>query len=275
MRRHDRVFVVAEREFRTLLRSRMAVGVAVAFFAVVVGLGGGSLGSPGGYVSLTYDLLLPIELLVPALAFAYVYRSVRGDDERGELDVIRTYDVSRSDYVLGVFVGRTAGLVVVVLASLAVAGAVASRGADPSTAFFATHNAGDTPIVYARFVLFAVVYALVVAALALAVSAATRTKREALAGSVAALLVVAIGLDLSLVTLVSLDVVGSDAIAAMNGLSPASAFRGLVLERAIRPALAGGPTTPTASPLASALGLLGWLLAGLWAARLAVWPDVS
>jgi ABC-type transport system involved in multi-copper enzyme maturation permease subunit len=275
MRRYDRVFVFVERELRTLVRSRMAVAVAVAFFAVVVGLGGASMGSPGGYVSLTYDLLLPVELLVPAVAFAYVYRSVRGDDERGELDVIRTYDVSQLDYVLGVFVGRSLALLVVVLVSLGVAGVVASLGAEPAVTFFATHTAGDTPLVYARFVLFAAAYALVAAAVALAVSAATRTKREALAASVAGLVVLAVGLDLALVTLVSLDVVGADAVAVFNGLSPASAFRGLVFEVAIRPALAASPSVATASPAVSAFGLLGWLGVSLGAATLAVWPDTA
>ncbi|MXR22087.1 ABC transporter permease subunit [Halobacterium bonnevillei] len=275
MRRYDRVFVVVERELRTLVRSRMAVAVALAFFGVVVGLGGASMGSPGGYVSLTYDLLLPVELLVPAVAFAYVYRSVRGDDERGELDVIRTYDVSRLDYVLGVFVGRSLFLVVVVLVSLGVAGVVASLGAESTVTFFATHTAGDTPLVYARFVLFATAYALVAAAVALSVSAATRTKREALAASIAAIVVLAVGLDLSLVTLVSMDVVSADGIAVFNGLSPASAFRGLVLEVAIRPALAASPSAATAAPAVSALGLLGWLVAGLGSATLAVWPDTS
>ncbi|WP_121822794.1 ABC transporter permease subunit [Halostella salina] len=275
MRRRDRVFAVVDRELRTLLRSRTVVAVAAVFAAVVVGLGGVARGSPGGYVSLTYDLLLPVEVLVPTLAFAYVYRSVRGDDERGELAVIRTYDVSRADYVLGVFVGRTAALLVVVLASLGAAGAVASLGTGPTSSFFATHSAGDTLVVYARFVLFAAVYAVVVAALALAVSAATRTKREALAAAVGVLLAVAVGIDLLLVTLVSADVVGGGAIAGLNGLSPASGFRGLVLELAIRPALAEPPAAATASPVVSALGLLTWVVAALGLATAAVWPDVS
>lgn len=275
MRRRDRVFAVVERELWTLLRSRMALAVAAAFFAVVVGLGGASMGSPGGYVSLTYDLLLPVEVLVPTLAFAFVYRSVRGDDERGELDVIRTYGVSRLEYVLGVFAGRAALLLVVVLASLGVAGVVSGAGSEPAIGFFATHSAGDSPIVYVRFVVFAAVYTLVAAALALAVSAATRTKREALAAAVGALVVLAVALDLALVTLVAADVVSADAIAVFAGTSPASAFRGLVLELAIRPALAGSPSVATASPLASAVGLLGWLAASLGGATLAAWPDTS
>lgn len=275
MQSRDRVLVVVDREVQTLLRNRAAMAVAVAFFAVVVGLGGASMGSPGGFVSLTYDLLLPVEVLVPTLAFAYVYRSIRGDDERGELAVIRTYGVSRLEYVLGVFIGRAAVLSAVVLTSLAVAGVVASLGSEPPVELLATHRAGDTPVVYVRFVVFAVVYAVVAAALAVAVSAATRTKREALAAAVGGLVSIAVALDLGLVTLVAADVVGADAIAVFNGLSPASAFRGLVLEMAVRPALAADPTVATASPLASAAGLLCWLVAAVGGAALAVWPATS
>lgn len=275
MRRRDRVFAIVERELWTLLRSPVGIAIAVGFFGVIVGLGSVSMGSPGGYVSLTYDLLLPVEVLIPTLAFAYVYQSIRGDDERGELDVIRTYNVSRLEYVSGVFIGRAAVLLVVVLTTLGVAGVVAGAGSEPAVEFFATHQAGDTPIVYVRFMVFAAIYTLVAAGISLAVSAATRTKREALAAAVGMLLAVAVALDLALVTLLSTNIIGADAIAVFNGLSPASAFRGLVLEVGIQPALAVNPSVATASPLASAFGLLGWLVISVGGSVLCVWPDTN
>nr|WP_272931529.1 ABC transporter permease subunit [Halobacterium noricense] len=233
------------------------------------------MGSPGGYVSLTYDLLLPVEVLIPTLAFAYVYRSIRGDDERGELDVIRTYDVSRLEYVAGVFIGRTAVLLVVVLTTLGVAGVVASLGATPAVEFFATHQAGDTPVVYLRFMMFAAVYTLVASGIALTVSAATRTNREAIAASVGMLLALAIALDLVVVTLVSTNIIDAGSIAVFTGLSPASAFRGLVLEMAIQPALAVSPSVATASPLTSAVSLLSWLGMSIGIATVATWTETT
>jgi ABC-type transport system involved in multi-copper enzyme maturation permease subunit len=275
MRSRDRIATVVDREVQTLLRNRMAAAVAVAFFAVVVGLGGASTGSPGGFVSLSYDLLLPVEVLVPALAFAYAYQSVRGDDRRGELAVIRTYGVSRFEYVLGVFIGRTASVSAVVIVSLGAAGVVAGLGSESTVGFLATHQAGDTLVVYVRFVVFAVVYAAVTTAIALAVSAVTRTRQEALAGAVGGVVVVAVALDLALVTLVGADIIRAEVIAVFNGLSPASAFRGLVLEVAIQPALAAPPAVATASPLASAVGLFGWLVACVVGAAFAVWPHTE
>jgi ABC-2 type transport system permease protein len=270
-RRHDRIVAVVERELRTLARNRSLLAVAAVFVAVVAGFGGAATGSAGGYVSLTIDLLVPVELLVPVLAFAFVYRSVRGDDERGELDVLRTYPLSRVDYVVGVFLGRTAVLVAVVLVATAVAGAVAALGAERPVSFLATHRAGDTPIVYVRFVVIAVGYTFVVSALALVVSTAARTTREALGAAAALLLVVAVGLDLLVVGLLSGGVVAPETLGPLLAVSPASAFRGLVAELALAPALAESPPVPAASPLASAVGLLGWWLAALGAATLTVW----
>jgi ABC-type transport system involved in multi-copper enzyme maturation permease subunit len=273
--RLDRVFVVVDRELRTLVRNRLLLAVGVVFFTVVVGLGWLSRDAAGGYVSLTYDLLLVVEVLVPVIGFAFVYRSIRGDDERGELDVIRTYPIDRVEYVLGVFIGRVLALVVLVLATLGVAGALASSGAGEPQTFLATHDAGDTVVVYLRFVLFVACYTVVVTALALAVSAATRTTRGALAAAVGGIVVLAVGLDLALLTLVSGDLLGGNAIALFEGASPASAFRGLVAERALGPALADDPGVATASPIVCWLSLLGWTALGLGMATVATWPDTS
>jgi len=271
----DRVFAVVDRELWTVARNRLLVGVAVAFVAVIVALGATARDAAGGYVSLTYDLLLAVEVLVPVIAFAFVYRSIRGDAERGELAVLRTYPISRLEYVAGVFLGRVLALLVVVLVALGAAGALASTGMEEPVSFLATHDAGDTVVVYVRFVLLVAVYTLVVAALALSVSAATGSTRSALAGAIGGVLALAVGLDLAVLTLVSSGAIGGDAIAVFAGLSPASAFRGLVLDLAIGPALASGPGVQTASPIVSAVSLLAWFTLGIGLATLAAWPDTD
>jgi len=268
------VVAVANREVRTLLRNRALSAVAGLFAVVVIGLGGASMGSPGGYVSLTYDLLLPVELLVPVLAFAVAFQSIRGDDERGTLSILRTYSVSRPEYVLGVFVGRALPAFVAVVAALAAAGVVASLGAPETSSFLATHSAGDTPLVYARFVLLAGWYTLATVAFVLAGSAFARTDREALAAGIGAVVVVAFVADLALVALLTTGFVG-DLIGVLVGLAPASAFRGLVLELVIRPAIATDPGVATAHPLVSALALAGWTVIALAAAAAAVWRPVE
>jgi len=265
------LFVVVDRELRSLARNRTLLLVAGAFFAVVVGLGGASMGSPGGYVSLTLDLLTPIEVLVPTVAFAVTYQSIRGDAARGELDVIRTYPVSRTTYVAGVFLGRAAALLLLLVASLTVAGVLAASGASQPSSYFATHAAGDTPVAYGRFVALSGLYLVVVTAIAVAVSAVARSRRAALAAAVALLILLAVGLDLAVMTLFTADAVTGSALGTLVGFSPASAFRGLVFAAVVEPALATPPPAPTAGVFASVLGLATWLVGALGAAVAAVW----
>jgi ABC-2 type transport system permease protein len=265
------VATVARREVRTLLRTRTLVLVAVAFFAVVVGLGGAAMGSPGGYVSLTLDLLLPVEVLVPTVAFAVTAQSIRGDAGRGELDVIRTYPVTRGGYVAGVFLGRGAALLLLLFVSLGAAGVLAAAGARQPSAYFATHAAGDTPLVYVRFVALSGAYMLVATAVALAVSATARSRRAALGTAVGLLVLVAVGLDLLVAALLTADAVSGTALGTLLGFSPASAYRGLVYATAVEPALATSPAVPTANVAASVLGLASWLAGGLGVAVAAVW----
>ncbi|MFC6784442.1 copper ABC transporter permease [Halobaculum halobium] len=269
MSRRSRTAAVFDRELRTLVRTRSLLAVAAAFALIVIAVAGGAVGAPGGYVSLTLDLLTVVEVLVPVLSFGIVYRSIRGDAERSELDVIRTYPISRVEYVVGVYLGRTFGVLAVVSASLAVAGALASFASPSAASFLATHSAGDSPIVFVRFVALAMLYALTVSAVITAASAAARTTREALAVGVALVVAVAVGLDLAIVGLLSGGVVGGG-LEALLGVSPA-AFRGLVIELAVAPALASPPPIPAASPAVSLFGLAGWTAISLGIACLAVW----
>jgi ABC-2 type transport system permease protein len=261
---------VIDRELRTLVRTRSLLAVAAAFAAIVIAVAGGAVGAPGGYVSLTLDLLTIVEVLVPVLAFGVVYRSIRGDAERSELDVIRTYPVSRAEYVVGVYVGRSIGVLAVVAASLAVAGVLASFASPSAASFLATHSAGDSPVVFVRFAALAMLYALAVSAVITAASAAARTTREALAVGVALVVAVAVGIDLAIVGLLSGGAVGGG-LEALLGVTPASAFRGLVIELAVAPVLASPPPIPVASPAVSLLGIAGWTTISIGVAVLAVW----
>jgi ABC-type transport system involved in multi-copper enzyme maturation permease subunit len=268
-----RIAVIVDREFHTVFRSRTLLAVAGFFGLVVVSLAGAATGAPGGYVSLTLDLLAPIEVLVPVLAFSFIYRSVQGDHERGELDVMRTYPLSRVEYLVGVYLGRVVGLLLVVIGALVIAGIIGSFSAEEPVSFLATHAAGDTPVVFVRFVFLTAGYTLVVSSLAVAASAATRRTRDVLALSIGLLLLVAIGLDILLVGLLSAETIGQGSLHVFLGLSPASAFRGLVVETAVAPALAESPPIAAASPVINVVGLAVWLVVPFAAAYIVVWRE--
>jgi ABC-2 type transport system permease protein len=252
--RGDRVFAVAERELRTVLRTPAFLALVVGFLSVVLGLAWTA--GAGGYLPLALDLLLPLEALVPALAFALGYRTVVADGERGELDVIRTYPLPPRAYVLGVYVGRGIVLVGTVLLALALSGLLVPLRAEEVPSVLAAHATADSPLLYVRFVVLTAVFALVALAVAVAVSAAARTSRAALALAVAGLLVVVVGLDLAAVGGLAAGALGGG-LDAVLALGPASAYRGLVLESVVA-AVAPGRLTAAANPLFSLVGLALW-----------------
>ncbi|MFC6730499.1 ABC transporter permease, partial [Natronoarchaeum mannanilyticum] len=118
--RADRTTAVFERELGTLARNRLYPLLAVGFAALIVAIALGS--DVSGYVPLVATLLTPIELLVPVLVAAMGYRSILGDRERGELDVLRTYPATREEYVVGVFLGRLVAITATVVAPLLAVG---------------------------------------------------------------------------------------------------------------------------------------------------------
>jgi len=264
----DRLFAVAGRELTTVARTRAFLALAGGFAAIVGALAW--TGAPVGYVPLVLDLLTPVEVLVPALALAVGYRAILGDRERGELDVLRTYPVSRPTYVLGVYLGRASALVVAVVGPLLAVAALVPLFGGVGTTVIASHGAADSPVLYVRFVVLTAAFALVLAAAATAISATAGTTRAGLAVAVAVGLALVVGFDAGLVAGLAGGVLPEDALGVALALSPNGAFRGLVLATVAGGAESNGPGTPSAVRVA---GLLAWLAGSLALATLSVWSE--
>lgn len=263
------VATVAEREFRTALRNRSLLALAGVFVAVVVGFAWTS--GPAGYLPLALDLLTPVELLVPALAFAVAYRSVLEDRRNGELAIVRTYPVSRSTYVVGVYLGRAACLLPVVLVALGLAGVLVPVLGGAQSEVLATHRGIDSTVVYVRFVVLTGVYSLVALAVGVAISAVARSGRSAAGAAVGGFLLLTVGIDLGIVGGLATGLFGERALGLVLSVSPTSAYRGLVLGSVLDLATTAG--VRTANPVASLLGLFAWLVGALAAGTLAVWSE--
>lgn len=260
------IVAIAQREFETVVRTRLLLVFAAGYLLLSVGLAW--LVAGGSYVGLVLDTLLPTEALVPVLAFAMGYRSIVADRERGEIDTLRTYPVTRARYVAGVYLGRAVTVLAVVLLGLAGSGALVALVGDPETSIIATHATADSPLLYLRFAVLTAMFALVVLGVALLVSAAARSSRGALALAAVAVLGLVVGIDSGLVGALSGGLVSPDGVTWLLALSPNSAYRALVFEFCVAPIGAAVPSGPAALP--SVLGLAGWLIATvLGAARLA------
>ncbi|WP_156105792.1 ABC transporter permease [Halobellus rufus] len=267
------LFVVATRELRTIVRTPALVALAVAFAASVVGVAWAGTGGGGGFVPLTLDLLTFVEVLVPLLAVAFGYRSILGDRQTGELDVLRTFEVSRFAYVGGVYLGRALALVSLVVGTLLAVGLfVPFLTADIPT-FLAINAAADSGVRYVRFVVLSAAFTLIVLAATVGISAATRTVRTAFALATALAVALVLGIDTALVAGLAGGALAEDGLAFLLALSPNSAFRGLVLSSAV--GVVGGAEVAAGEPLLNGVGLLVWWLGSLAVAVWRVWPAVE
>lgn len=264
VRGSDRLVNVLEHELRTVWRSRIYVGLAIGFTLLLVGLA--ILSGASAYVPLALTLLTPIELLVPILAAALGYRSILGDRERGELPVLRTYPVTREEYVGGVYLGRLTALLVTVVGPLLLIGFAVPVVGGAST--FLPQPAGlDSPILYLRFVVLSGVFSAVMLAVMILLSAIVENSRRGLVLAIVLLLVLVIGIDLAAV--VGLASGLGDAAASLAVVSPNSAYRALVMALVVKPVT----TTPLApvAPFASGVVLFLWFGGALATAAWQVW----
>jgi ABC-2 type transport system permease protein len=258
---------VAEREFHTVVRTPMLVALAVGFVAVFVGISW--LGASSAYLALVLDVLTPAEVLVPVLAFAFGYRALLGDRESGELETIRTYPIWGWLYILGVFLGRAVVVLGVVVVGLAGAGVLVPTRGDRQLTVIASHATVDSPALYLRYILLTALFALVVLAVAILVSATARSTRGGLALATGAVVVLVAGLDTALVGALSGGLVSPDGVTALLAVSPNTAYRALVFAVSLGPA--GVSVPPGPAVLASTVGLIGWLVAALTLASVVVW----
>jgi Cu-processing system permease protein len=265
--RTDDVLAIAQREFETVLRTRLLLAFAGGYVVLTAGLAW--LVASGSYVGLVLDTVTPTEALVPVLAFAVGYRSIVADRERAEIDTFRTYPISRWRYVGGVYLGRAVPLVTVLLVGLSIPGAITALSGGDEISIIASHATADSPLLYLRFVVLTVAFGLVVLGVALFVSAAARSTRGALALAAGAVLALILGFDVGLAATVTGGLVSPDGLTWLLGLSPTSAYRALVFEFCVAPIGAAVPVGPAVVP--SGLGLVGWLVATLGAAGRLAW----
>lgn len=252
------VQTVLVRELLTVARSRAYVGLIVGVTLVAFGVLFAGDAPEIGYVPVAVDLLLPFELLVPAVAVALGYRVITDDASRGELDVLETYPVPAWAYVAGVYLGRALALAAALLVPLVLVAGYLATQSSPEPATLATHRGIDSPIMFVRFSALTLLYGLVALSLALAVSALAWSRRTAIVLAVLVLGLVVVGVDLVLLRGFGTGWVADQQLTTALAMSPASAYRGLVFETVLY--VAFDAESGYASPVASVVGLLTWLV---------------
>lgn len=263
----DQLSAVVAREFWTLTRTPAYGLVAFAFAATVLALA--VVGGVAGYVPVILNLLTPLEVLLPVLAAAFGYRSILADRESGEVDILRTFPLSRTAYVGGILVGRLTVLLSIVLATLLVLGIAVPFLTPESSQFLRRQTTYSAPLLFVRFSLIIAVGTAVLFTIMMALSAVAREARRGLALVVLAGVGLAVGLDLAIVAGFATDLFDKALLPWLLALSPLSAFRTLVLGTVIQPAI--DSSLRAGSLGASLVSLSLWFLAALTATVYLVW----
>ena len=259
---------LVSRELSTAVLRRSTLLLWVGFLGVLLGIAWFGGGMQVGYTATVIDLLTPLELLVPVIAMALGYRAILSDERRGELDVLKTYPVASWQVVAGVYVGRAVGLVALVGSSLLVLLYPIFLTDAHQSLFYATHTGADSVWLYLRFVVLTVGFALVLLAVAIAISSLVGSTRSAVTAAGLGLFVLLFGADLALVYGLSRGFVDPSSLASSLAISPLSAYRSLVIETTVTVTAGTGPQT--ASPVAAAVGLLAWGVGSLAVAAAAI-----
>ena len=259
---------LVRRELSTALRLRTYVGLWFGLVGVFLGIAWFGGGMQVGYVSTIIDLLTPLELLVPVVAFAFGYRAILDDERRGILDVLRTYPLPSWQIVVGVYLGRAIGLVTVLSTALSflVFPVFVTEAYRPL--FYATHTGPDSPGLFLRFIVLTACFALVVLAISIAISALVSTARTAIMAVGLALFALLFLADITLVFGLSRGLFEEASLINWLAISPLSAYRGLVLETTVAVTAGTGPRT--ASPIASVVGLCVWGIGSLAIAAITI-----
>lgn len=107
------VATVALKEYRDGLRNRwiLATTVLLSFFSVGIAYFGTAASGEVGVASMSTTIVSLASLaifIIPLIALMLAYDTLVGEDEQGTLLLLLTYPVTRSQILLGKFIGHTA-----------------------------------------------------------------------------------------------------------------------------------------------------------------------
>lgn len=218
------IVIIAIKEFRDGIRNSWFLGATVAlvlFSLSLTFLGSAPAGTVGvDQLAVTIVSLASLSVfLLPLMALLLSYDALVGEVERGTMLLLLTYPVSRSDIILGKFVGQTLGLGLATVLGFGSAALVLVFGGGGQSDNWMSFGVlmGSSVVLGAAFV-----------ALGLAISAMPRQRSAAAAVAFGLWLCLVIVYDMALLGALVAD--GGDGISAslfemLLTVNPANAFR--------------------------------------------------
>ena len=129
------ILTIAGKEFRDGMRNRwvLAIALVLAFLAVGIAWFGAAASGGLGFTSLATTVVSLATLavfLIPLIALLLAFDAVVGEQEAGTLLLLLTYPISRTQLLLGKFLGHGLILGAATALGFSVAGAVIAVGAE-------------------------------------------------------------------------------------------------------------------------------------------------
>lgn len=213
--------VLAGKELRDCIRNRWVLAVTAIFaaFALVIAYFGsaqqGAVGFRGIEVTIA-SLVSLVIYLVPLIALILGFDSVVGERERGSLDLLLSLPLTRTELLLGKFLGLSAALACSTFIGFGVAGVVLMLSA-PAGALY--H--------YVGFMISSVLLGMAFLSLSVMVSAFATDRGRASGAAIALWFFFVLVYDLLLLgaLVVTGGQVGGDALPYLLLLNPADVFR--------------------------------------------------
>lgn len=215
------IAVVAAKEFRDRIRNRWVLAVALIFtaFALVIAYFGsaqqGAVGFRGIDVTIA-SLVSLVIYLVPLIALILGYDAIVGERERGSLELLLSFPLTRFELLCGKFLGLAAALASSTVLGFGLVGLLLSSRIDAAALYH-----------YAGFVLSALLLGLVFLSMAVMVSvlAADRIRASGIAIGVWFFFVLVYDLLLLGILVVSGDRFSLGFFPILLLLNPTDAFR--------------------------------------------------
>ena len=210
----SQVGTVAAKEFRDRLRNRWVLAVALVFavFSLVIAYAGGAQQGAVGLRSLVSLVIY----LVPLIALLLGFDAIVGERERGSLDLLLAYPITRGELLLGKYLGLSLALALAMLAGLAAVGVMLVYQFGSKALFH-----------YAGFVLSALLMGMSFLSLAVLVSVVARDRTRASGAAIVLWFLFVLVFDLVLlgVLVATAGHYGGDIFPYLLLLNPTDVFR--------------------------------------------------
>lgn len=218
----NQILTVANKEFHDGLRSRWLISITLIFAILSVGLTyfGSAVSGTTGVASLSTTIASLASLavfLIPLIALLVSYDSFVGEQESGTLLLLLTYPLSKSQLLLGKFIGQGGIIALATILGFGASALLLSLGSNQE-------NIAST---FALFITSAVLLGLSFTAIAYIISLAVSEKSKAAGLALVTWFLFALAFDLALLALL----VGVDDGFSQQGLTqimllnPADIFR--------------------------------------------------